>query len=236
MKMVMLAVKICGLSTIEHALAAAVAGADMVGMVFVPVRRQVSPEQAATIVGALRQHPAGEHVRTVGLFVNEQTAHINEIAAQCGLDYIQLSGDETPQQAVGIHAPLIKSLRLDGGPVEQEWLRLAQSSVSPEQPAMIRVQGGEIRLAPCPLIVDAHVAGAYGGTGTLADWQRAAVLAQQQPFLLAGGLKPDNVAEAIAQVQPYGVDVSSGVEVDGRKDTALIESFIHTARAASLQR
>jgi phosphoribosylanthranilate isomerase len=86
------------------------------------------------------------------------------------------------------------------------------------------------------LIVDAHVAGAYGGTGTLADWQRAAVLAQQQPFLLAGGLKPDNVAEAIAQVQPYGVDVSSGVEVDGRKDTALIESFIHTARAASLQR
>jgi phosphoribosylanthranilate isomerase len=169
--------------------------------------------------------------------VNEQAAHINEIAAQCNLDYVQLSGDETPQQAVGIQAPLIKSLRLDDGPVEQEWLRLAQvnllSEQPPEQPTMVDVQGGGLRLAPCPLVVDAHVAGAYGGTGTLADWQRAAMLAQQQPFLLAGGLKPDNVAEAIAQVQPWGVDVSSGVERDGRKDTALIESFIRMARAAS---
>jgi phosphoribosylanthranilate isomerase len=235
MKTVMTAVKICGLSTVEHALAAAVAGADMVGMVFVPVRRQVSPDQAAAIAAALRQHPVGRRVRVVGLFVNEQAAHINEIAAHCGLDYIQLSGDETPQQVLDIHAPVIKSLRLDDGPVEQEWLRLAQSGLSLEQPTMVSVPGGEIRLAPCPLIVDAHVAGAYGGTGTLADWQRAAVLAQQQPFLLAGGLRLDNVAEAIAQVRPYGVDVSSGVEVDGRKDTALIESFIHTARAASLQ-
>jgi phosphoribosylanthranilate isomerase len=231
----MTAVKICGLSTIEHALAAAVAGASMVGMVFVPVRRQVSPEQAAAITSALRQHPAGARVRIVGLFVNEQAAHINEIAAQCGLDYVQLSGDETPQQAIGICAPLIKSLRLDDGPVEQEWLRLAQSSPVPEQPTMVSVQGGEIRLAPCPLVVDAHVAGAYGGTGTLADWRRAAVLAQQQSFLLAGGLKPDNVAEAIAQVRPWGVDVSSGVETDGRKDTALIESFIRMARAATNQ-
>jgi phosphoribosylanthranilate isomerase len=225
------------LSTIEHALAAAVAGADMVGMVFVPVRRRVSPDQAAAIVSALRQHAAGARVRIVGLFVNEQAAHINEIAAQCNLDYVQLSGDETPQQAVGIQAPLIKSLRLDDGPVEQEWLRLAQvnllSEQPPEQPTMVDVQGGGLRLAPCPLVVDAHVAGAYGGTGTLADWQRAAMLAQQQPFLLAGGLKPDNVAEAIAQVQPWGVDVSSGVERDGRKDTALIESFIRMARAAS---
>jgi phosphoribosylanthranilate isomerase len=218
----MTAIKICGLSTVDHALAAATAGADMIGLVFARSRRQVAPEKASHIVGALRQHPAGARVRAVGLFVNTEVAHINDIIEQCGLDYVQLSGDETPQQAVGIQRPVLKSLRLDGSPHEAAWLRAMR------QPAE---QGAPLMLAPCPLLVDAHVPGHYGGTGTLADWARAAELAQQQPLMLAGGLTPHNVAAAVAQVQPWGVDVSSGVEHNGGKSPALIEAFIEAVRA-----
>jgi phosphoribosylanthranilate isomerase len=85
------------------------------------------------------------------------------------------------------------------------------------------------------LLVDAHKSGSYGGTGTLADWSKAAALARQRPLLLAGGLSPDNVAEAIGQVRPWGVDVSSGVETGGVKETARIEAFIRAAHAAARQ-
>jgi phosphoribosylanthranilate isomerase len=208
-------VKICGLSQPEHALAAATAGADLIGLVFAPSRRRIAPDQAAALVQVLRQHPAGTRVGVVGLFVNEQPATINAISAQCGLDYVQLSGDETPAQAAGIDRPLIKSLRFD----DQSTTWLAQ----PDQ----------TRMAPWPWLVDAHVPGSYGGTGTLADWERAATLARQHPLLLAGGLRPDNVGQAIRQVQPRGVDVSSGVEHNGHKASDLIAAFVQAARAAS---
>jgi phosphoribosylanthranilate isomerase len=229
----MTAIKICGLSTREHALAAATAGADFIGLVFANSRRRVEGDQAMTVITALRQHPAGKGVGVVGLFVNEQAAHINRISDQCGLDYVQLSGDETVQQAAGINRPVIKSVRLDGSPLETAWLQVA-AQAQPDQPgnaANHRDQG--VRLAPCPLIIDAHVPGSYGGTGTLADWERAANLAQQQPVMLAGGLQPANVAAAITRVQPWGVDVSSGVERDGKKDSELIEAFICAVRSTA---
>jgi phosphoribosylanthranilate isomerase len=193
----------------------------MIGLVFAPSKRRVTPEQAAALVAALRQHPAGARVAVVGLFVNTEVAQINHVIEQCGLDYVQLSGDELPQHAAGIRRPVMKSLRLNDSPTDTAWLALAAGKTP---------QAASLELAPCPLLVDAHKPGSYGGTGTLADWTKAAELARQRPLLLAGGLAPDNVAAAIAQVQPWGVDVSSGVETDGVKDTARIEAFIQAAR------
>lgn len=202
-------IKICGVSTVEHALAAADAGADMLGLVFAPSRRQIDVGQASTITTAL-QRRAGPRPKMIGLFVNTPVVAINVIVDAVGLDLVQLSGDETLEQAAGLARPPIKAIRMDGSPSEAIWLGA----------------GGR-------LLVDAHVAGAYGGTGVRADWARAADLARQVPFLmLAGGLDPTNVAAAIAQVHPWGVDVSSGVEEGGLKSVAKIRAFIAAARGA----
>lgn len=232
-------IKICGLSTPTQALAAATAGADFVGLVFAPSRRQVTLEQAATIVSALRADPTSQHIQVVGLFVNTAPAEINRVIEQCGLDYVQLSGDETLEQAININRPLFKAIRLIEpaedvvvADREQAWLQL-QPALSPAEPVSLDYAGRTITLAACPWLVDAHVTGAYGGTGRVANWERAARFAQQRPLLLAGGLTPENVGVAIQTVRPWGVDVSSGVEVAGQKDPARIQAFIAAARAVS---
>ena len=207
-------VKICGLRTIEHALAAADAGADMLGLNFAASRRQVSPQQAAQIVEAVRATPHARRISIVGLFVNEAPEHMLAVARQCGLDVIQLSGDEQPEIADWLTGLiLLKSIRLDGAPGEISWLDAP--NVRP--------------------LIDAHVPGSYGGTGVLADWGRAADLARRRSIMLAGGLTPENVDAAIRQVRPWAVDVSSGVETDGVKDAAKIRAFVAAARAADQQ-
>jgi phosphoribosylanthranilate isomerase len=209
----MTSIKICGLRTIEHALVAADAGADMLGVVFAPSRRQISPEDAATIVQAVRATPRDRQVTFVGLFVNEAPKRMLAIARQCRLDAIQLSGDETSDLAEALPGyALLKAIRLDGRPSEAGWLEA--------HPAQ------DIRL-----LVDAHVSGSYGGAGVLADWDRAAELARRRPIVLAGGLTPENVGDAIRRVRPWGVDVSSGVETGGAKVSAKIRAFIGAARA-----
>lgn len=215
-------IKICGLCTIEHALAAIEAGADWLGLVFALSRRQLTTAQALAIVTAIRQHPAGQRVRLVGLFVNEQPAQINKLAEICDLDYIQLSGNEVLAQAKLLCRPVIKAVRLNRQATENAWLEAAQATVAQT-----------LQFAPSPLLIDAHLPGSYGGTGMLADWAQAAAWAQRLPITLAGGLNPANVASAITQVQPWGVDVSSGVEQDGTKDIALIQAFIKAVRASS---
>jgi phosphoribosylanthranilate isomerase len=175
----------------------------------------------------------------VGLFVNETATTINHIVQRCHLDYVQLSGDETPHDAHHICCPVMKSLRLDGSETESAWLahvRHANQQQHGEQAHHAAQHGAHtlhtsLTFAPCPIIIDAHVAGAYGGTGTLADWQRAALFTPHYRCLLAGGLHPDNVAQAIQHVQPYGVDVSSGVETNGIKDVSLIALFIQRVRS-----
>lgn len=221
-------IKICGLCTVEHTLKAARLGANLVGVVFAPSRRKITPEQACAIVAALREDEAGRNVQVVGLFVNEPPDIVASVASECNLDYVQLSGDEPPEQAQGIDRPVIKTLRLDGSPTEQRWLDLMQGR-GPDQTD----RRASVHLAPCPLIVDAHVPGAYGGTGQVGDWGRAAALARQQDLMLAGGLHPGNVAAALEQVRPRGVDVSSGVETDGMKDPLLIEAFIQAVRSVN---
>jgi phosphoribosylanthranilate isomerase len=209
-------VKICGLRTIEHALAAVDAGADMLGLVFAASRRQVSREQAALIVEAIRATPHARRVTIVGLFVNEAPERMLATARWCGLDTIQLSGDEASEiagQLPGI--AVLKAIRLEGAPSEAGWLNANQAP--------------DVRL-----LVDAHVPGSYGGAGVLADWSRAAELARRRLIVLAGGLTPENVGAAIRQVHPWGVDVSSGVETNGVKDVAKIRAFVAAARDQQL--
>jgi len=211
-------VKICGLRTVDLALVAATAGADLIGLVFAPSRRQVSIAEAQYIAAAVRALPPPRPL-IVGLFVNAPAADVAEITTVAGLEAIQLSGDEPPDYPIPQGLPLLKAIRMTGTRDEEAWLARIATAPSAHSglPSMLA-------------LVDAHVAGAYGGTGTQADWSRAARIARQVPTVLAGGLTPENVAAAIAQVQPLGVDVSSGVERDGQKDPALITAFIAAAR------
>ncbi len=213
-------VKICGITTPEHALEAARCGADMIGLVFAPSRRQVTPEVAARICSTLRR--SALPTLAVGVFVNEPAARIIELARAVGLDMVQLSGDEPPECVAecAAHYPVIKAVRFDAGTSTEEALAVAERYAS-------------CVYAACPrLLVDAHRPGRYGGTGQLADWSLAAHLARRYPVMLAGGLNPANVAGAIRAVGPLGVDVSSGVERQGVKDPALIEEFVRAARSA----
>lgn len=226
-------VKICGLRSAEHALATAAAGADLIGLVFAPSRRQVRVEEACAIAAALRA--SAYRPLIVGLFVNAPPAEVAAVARAVGLDLAQLSGDELPEDADALPLPLIKALRLDGSAREAAWMLRAvkantQRALAPQSASL--ASSLLDALPRVTLMVDAHVPGAYGGTGVVADWARAAELARSVPLLLAGGLAPENVAAAIAAVRPMGVDVSSGVERDGVKDMAKIEAFLGAARAA----
>lgn len=205
----MTVVKICGLRSVEHALAAAEARADLLGFVFAPSRRQVQPEEVAEIAEAVRAMPGGRRVTLVGVFVNESPERMSAIARMCGLDALQLSGDEEHSILKDLPGRMvIKAVRLDNTPQEHGWL----SATAPL------------------LLVDAHVPGSYGGAGVVADWERVALLAPQRPIFLAGGLTPDNVGAAVRRVKPWGVDVSSGVETDGVKDIAKIRAFVAAAQ------
>jgi phosphoribosylanthranilate isomerase len=198
--------------TAEAALAAADAGADFIGFIFAPSKRQVTIDQAMMIATTLRAHAKGAHVAIVGVFVNERPDEIAAIADSVGLDWIQLSGDELPASAAVLPVPAIKSVRFDGGVIETAWL------------------AGDAGCDLPPLLVDAHVAGSRGGAGVIADWQRASRLAKTRPILLAGGLHAENVRAAIEAVRPWGVDVSSGVESDGVQDHAKIRAFVRAAK------
>lgn len=203
-------IKICGIRTFEHAQTAAESGADMIGFMFAPSKRRITSEQAAEIAIALRAG-GGPVPLLVGVFANETPGQIAATVEQCGLDAIQLSGDEDAAIAEQLPARrLIKAIRLADDPTERGWLALPAERVT--------------------LLVDAHVPGSYGGTGAVADWSRAARLAHERPILLAGGLSPANVVAAIQQVRPWGVDVSSGVERDGQKDSVLIRAFVAAAQ------
>ncbi len=199
-------VKICGVREVEHALTAVEAGADLLGFIFYrPARRYVDPALAARIGEAVRGR-----AELVGVFVNEDPVSMREIARLVGLDLIQLSGDEPTVLHQQLDRPVARTVHVDATTSVQEIARRTREA------ALIHL--------------DTRRAGQYGGTGERFDWRIARAAASLGPVLLAGGLDPANVGEAIAVAEPWGVDVSSGVETDGVKDPAKIEAFVRAAK------
>lgn len=214
-------VKICGIKDKVHALAAAEAGADFIGLVFAPSRRQVTPDEACEIVDAIKKNSCA--VKTVGVFVNTPASQVNAIADLCHLDWIQLSGDEPWEYCLEINRPVIKAIRLG---------RQSSEDVCAELDLAARMLSTQTFVA----LLDSEVKGKYGGTGVAFDWSLAKLVAMRFPVIMAGGLTPENVTEAIQMVAPWGVDVSSGVEVEKVKDAAKIRAFIDAVRKTDASR
>lgn len=198
-------VKICGITNIDDALDAAHSGADALGFNFYQKSpRYVDPQRAGNII---RELPP--FVTAVGLFVNEDPGRVEDISGMCGLDILQFHGDETPDYCAGFSRRVIKAFRIRSRE-DVDYLRA-------------------YRVSAC--LLDAYSEGAYGGTGRTFNWDLAAEAKGMGRVMLAGGLTPDNVAEAVAAVGPYAVDVASGVEsAPGKKDRRMVEEFIRRAK------
>lgn len=244
----MIRVKICGCRSVETALAAAEAGADFVGLMFAPSsQRRIDVEDASEIVRALGaplaeleletppamyrtestdlrswfEHGASALDRmlerkrplTVGVFAGNDAEEINEIVDECGIDLIQLSGGEPWSACMVANRQVIKAVHL-----------------APDDDAagvLGRIETG----SAMAVMLDKRSEAGFGGLGETLDWDVAAQIAGSMPVWLAGGLTPDNVADAVRTVRPWGVDVSSGVETKGSKDVEKIRAFITAARS-----
>jgi phosphoribosylanthranilate isomerase len=205
------AVKICGITRIEHGLVAARAGAHAIGVVFARNSpRKVSIEQAAQIVTALPPF-----VTTVGLFVDPSVEEVEEVLSNVALQLLQFHGDESPEFCGAFRVPYIKAVR-----------------VKPDVPLL---ECARRYRAAKGLLLDAFVAGNHGGTGESFDWSLIPS-SLPLPIVLAGGLTPGNVGEAVRRVRPWAVDVSSGVEMEkGVKDPAKIAAFMEEVRNADVR-
>jgi phosphoribosylanthranilate isomerase len=203
-----LRIKICGITNLDDALAAADAGADALGFVFHQASpRCVSPAVAAAIIARLPPF-----VAKVGVFVDAAEDTVRRLIAECGLDTVQLHGAELPGFGRGLPAKLIKAFRVQG---LESLVELPRHDTS-------------------AWLLDSFVPGQPGGTGAKFKWDLAVEAKKLgRPIILAGGLTPGNIASAVRQVRPFGVDVSSGVEAGpGRKDLRKVQQFIEAARQA----
>lgn len=200
--------KICGITRVEDALAAVEAGADAIGLVFYAKSpRAVDIEQAKVIVAALPPF-----VTSVGLFVDMPRETLQALLREVPLGLLQFHGDESPADCEGFARPYIKALRVRA---DQDVARM-----------MAPYSGA------CGILLDTFVEGVPGGTGAAFDWSLVPREAGK-PIILAGGLTPDNVAQAIAQVRPYAVDVSGGVEAaKGIKDAGKVKAFLQAVQCA----
>lgn len=205
-----LRIKICGITNAADAIAAVEAGADALGFMFYErSKRYVTPDAVAEIVAELPPF-----VMRVGVFVDPPLEIVNQTASTCGLTALQFHGAESPEFCAQFGLPVIKAFRVgDASSLEQ--LPTYQTSA---------------------WLLDSAVPGQLGGTGETLDWELArAAVKLGRPVILAGGLTPENVVQAVRQVRPYGVDVSSGVEsAPGRKDHKLVKLFLRAARDAAI--
>jgi phosphoribosylanthranilate isomerase len=212
----MTCVKICGITNVKDALVALDAGADFLGFIFHPPSpRRVTPELAGQIAERVRR--SSPTVCLVGVFVDQDPASVQRTVARCGLDYAQLHGAEPPEWTTALlnqGIKVIKAFRVrDGGSLD------------------------DIERHPATaFLLDAYVPGQAGGTGQTFDWNLARRAGLLGPIILAGGLTPENVAQAIHTVRPWGVDVSSGVEAaPGRKDPEKVRRFIAAAKRTGFE-
>lgn len=196
-------VKTCGIMTNAAAEEAVQSGVDFIGFVFAPSKRYMTPEQATEIAETI---PSS--VKKVGVFVNETVENITSIAEKVGLDYIQLHGDESAEFAKQLSYPIIKAF-----PATEESL-------------------AKMKDYPCDYyLIDSPFGANRGGNGTAFDWNLLKKLnLDTNKLFLAGGLNPENVQQAINMTGPMGVDVSSGIETNGRKDLSKIKNFISKAK------
>jgi phosphoribosylanthranilate isomerase len=199
----MLRIKICGITSPEEAVAAAEAGADAIGMVFAPSRRQISVNISREICRAVPPF-----VSKVGVFVNEEAQKVQEIANYCGLDTLQFHGSESVAYCEQFVQKVIKAFRIKNEESLDEVRDFIQYT---------------------PLL-DSYTQGEMGGTGLTFKWDLAVQIAQKHKIILAGGLNENNVLSAIETVKPYAVDASSGIETNGKKDLNKIKRFINTIR------
>jgi phosphoribosylanthranilate isomerase len=199
-------IKICGIKNLNDALAAMDAGADMLGFNFYPKSpRYIDVGRCRDIMSVMRRYGG---ITYVGVFVNSSVEEIRTTMETCGLSLAQLHGDETPEVLSILDGKAFKAFR--GIPENVDGFARSES------PAFL---------------VDASVKGLYGGSGVTADWNGAAELAKKYPLLLAGGLTPENVAQAVSRVNPWGVDVASGVEsTQGEKDANKMKAFVQAVK------
>ena len=204
----MIRVKICGITSPEDAWAAVEAGADALGFIFVKgTPRWIVPEAAGAIAAEV-----GPFIATVGVFLDQPAEEVEAIAAECGLALAQLHGSEPPEECRRLRLPFLKSIRV------QREDDLVALSTYPRARAFL---------------LDTYDTARPGGTGRTFPWEIAAKAAREARIVLSGGLTPDNVAQAVLQVRPYAVDVSSGVEASpGRKDHRKVREFIDQAKRA----
>lgn len=200
-------VKLCGMRTLDQARAAVSAGAEYIGFVLAPARRQVTPETACEIASSLDRATT----RCVGVFVNPDPEEAGKLARGAGLDIVQLSGEETVEDVQRIGLPVFKVVH-----------------VAPGEDPRPRVE--RFAAVADMVILDTYSPAVPGGTGRAFDWSLATQLAREYPLMLAGGLTPRNVGNAIEIVGPRAVDVSSGIETDGEKDPAKIAAFVRAVR------
>lgn len=182
------------------------AGADAVGMIFAPSSNQIDWETAKDIA-----HRFPPDATAVAVFVNPKAEEIVRVRGLFGDPIIQLSGEESPELSHAVGGCVIKALHVGDESLEE-------------------IEAECDLFAPALPLLDTKVAGAFGGTGKTFDWSRIAALARWHPLMVAGGLTPENVGECVRMVRPFGVDVRSGVETDGRKDVAKIKRFIRAVR------
>ncbi len=198
-------IKVCGITSVADALLAVETGADAIGLIFWPrSARAVDVAQAQAIA---RELPP--LVAVMGVFVDETPDRVRSVADAVGLSGVQLHGEEQVADWASFPRPVLKAMTVAG------------------------YDASPWRTARAGILVDTHDPVTVGGTGRTVDWAQAARIAQTRPLVLAGGLTPDNVAEAVAQVRPWGVDVASGVEqAPGIKDPVKVRAFVQAVRDA----
>lgn len=212
-------VKICGLRSADAAEVAAVAGADFLGFNFVEgVRRQLQPDEGKSVIAEYRARVQKHGVQTkvVGLFRDQDLAWVNDLSATLALDYVQLHGDEDEAYLARLRCKVIRQVRVRPDTTQDDLAAEVQS----------HLDAGRIAL------LDKYDAKVPGGSGIKFDWTVAEGIANRENVMLAGGLNPENVQDAIRMLNPWAVDVASGVETDGVKDHDKIRAFIKAARDA----